>query len=72
MKSTVSRRQRKVVRLCAIIAWFTITMMFFAGVGVTHLQGNLHMSALDSGALVMLFLLIVRFLNVGVDDIFRI
>jgi hypothetical protein len=66
-----SPRQRNAMLVAAFVAWLAITMLFVNGVGVTHSQGNMHMSALDSAGLVFLGLLVVRFLAVGIDDIFR-
>lgn len=64
--------QLKLMILLAIAAWFAVTILFVNGIGISHLQGNIYMSGLDAAGVVLLFLLIIRFLAVGVNDIFRV
>lgn len=67
-----SPRQRKLMLICATMAWVVITVLFMNGVGTANLQGDVTLSALSSAGLVLMGLLVVRFLAVGIEDIFRV
>jgi hypothetical protein len=67
-----SPHQRKLMLTCVVVAWVAITVLFVNGIGTANLQGDITMSALNAAGLVLLGLLIIRFLAVGIDDIFRV